>query len=608
MRSIQNCFILLLNLSIICIGQTADVTSTVNVNSIINPKSSLLLGITFDSRSSLGSMLPAGYYYADGSIIPGIDSIWKDFPLSTLRYPANGIMQGFEWKKSVGSKADRPLVNLLGNASPPEVMNFGFDEFMAMTAAKGVDPKEIQIMVPIYDSATSGLTPTQMKGAIPNVVRSNADWVEYANAVNNGSNPGGGVDWAAVRAANGREEPYGIEIWNMGNEPYTTNEYGVFGVNNYITTIIPIIDSMKAIDPTIKISITTTGKENSAWTHTILNSSLLKGKVYAVNAHYFVNESPGGISVSAAEVNIQSLSDSALSKGYKTIIGDYAHAIPLDANSFPTGDPDLAMQWQGANESADFLLMVSQIKNIERMNFWVYGLTKNTWHPIRLNGNGSYTSMPQAELYKKIFPLFWDHSVLVTTTSPKGSDGNSYSVRTGAFVSSDTSALSVIAVNRDKNDFHTMQVNGVSKYTVTTSRLLTASASTSDIILDNTVNSDPTGNFSLPPMSVLILQYKKKTTLVGNDITGVQSFSLSQNYPNPFNPATVISYQLPLSSYVTLKVFDVLGREIKTLVEGELNSGKHSVVFDMKNLSSGVYFYRLTTPTFSQTKSMGVLK
>jgi len=85
-------------------------------------------------------------------------------------------------------------------------------------------------------------------------------------------------------------------------------------------------------------------------------------------------------------------------------------------------------------------------------------------------------------------------------------------------------------------------------------------------------------------------------------------FSLSQNYPNPFNPTTTIRFSLPHREHVTLKIFDVLGREVATLVNGELNAGEHSVVFDAKDLPSGMYFFRLTTPTFSQTKSMEVLK
>lgn len=87
-----------------------------------------------------------------------------------------------------------------------------------------------------------------------------------------------------------------------------------------------------------------------------------------------------------------------------------------------------------------------------------------------------------------------------------------------------------------------------------------------------------------------------------------REFALYQNYPNPFNPTTTIRFSLPERTHVTLKVFDVLGREVATLVDQELNAGEHSVVFNAKDLVSGVYFYRLTTPTFSQTKSMVFVK
>ena len=84
--------------------------------------------------------------------------------------------------------------------------------------------------------------------------------------------------------------------------------------------------------------------------------------------------------------------------------------------------------------------------------------------------------------------------------------------------------------------------------------------------------------------------------------------SLSQNYPNPFNPTTLISYQLPVSGQVTLKVYDMLGREIATLVSERENAGSYSVKFDGSRLSSGVYFYRLQAGSFSQTKKLMLVK
>lgn len=72
------------------------------------------------------------------------------------------------------------------------------------------------------------------------------------------------------------------------------------------------------------------------------------------------------------------------------------------------------------------------------------------------------------------------------------------------------------------------------------------------------------------------------------------AFGLFQNYPNPFNPTTTIRFSLPKRKRVTLKVFDVLGREVATLFDAELHSGEHSVRFDARGLASGVYFFRLS--------------
>ncbi|MEW6006001.1 MAG: T9SS type A sorting domain-containing protein [Stygiobacter sp.] len=85
-------------------------------------------------------------------------------------------------------------------------------------------------------------------------------------------------------------------------------------------------------------------------------------------------------------------------------------------------------------------------------------------------------------------------------------------------------------------------------------------------------------------------------------------FKLYQNYPNPFNPVTTIRFSIPKTEYVTLKVFDVLGNEIETLVNGEMTAGEHSVIFDAKNLSSGIYFYKLKTNSFTKVLKAQVLK
>ncbi len=85
-------------------------------------------------------------------------------------------------------------------------------------------------------------------------------------------------------------------------------------------------------------------------------------------------------------------------------------------------------------------------------------------------------------------------------------------------------------------------------------------------------------------------------------------FSLKQNFPNPFNPKTKIKYEIAKSGFVSLKIYDVLGREIKTLVNENKNVGFYEIEFDANNLNSGIYFYKLTTNNFSEMKKMILIK
>ncbi|MGB2907190.1 MAG: T9SS type A sorting domain-containing protein, partial [Candidatus Aminicenantaceae bacterium] len=85
-------------------------------------------------------------------------------------------------------------------------------------------------------------------------------------------------------------------------------------------------------------------------------------------------------------------------------------------------------------------------------------------------------------------------------------------------------------------------------------------------------------------------------------------YQLAQNYPNPFNPATKIRYSIPAQSYVVLKVYNALGQEVMTLVDGAQKPGIHTVKFDARNLASGIYFYRITAGDFVNVKKMMLLK
>ncbi len=92
------------------------------------------------------------------------------------------------------------------------------------------------------------------------------------------------------------------------------------------------------------------------------------------------------------------------------------------------------------------------------------------------------------------------------------------------------------------------------------------------------------------------------------DLTTPKTYELSQNYPNPFNPSTTIEFTVPKDAAVTLKIYDVLGKEVATLVNEQKPTGTYIVNWNASNFSSGLYFYKLTAGEFNQTKKMFLVK
>jgi hypothetical protein len=118
---------------------------------------------------------------------------------------------------------------------------------------------------------------------------------------------------------------------------------------------------------------------------------------------------------------------------------------------------------------------------------------------------------------------------------------------------------------------------------------------TVDYINNSTLNVD----VSLTPNS---------TTGINDKVTTLIGYALNQNYPNPFNPNTIISYQVPQNSFVTLKVYNILGKEVATLVNEQQIAGKYNFNFKANNLASGIYIYKLTAGNFTSVKKLTLLK
>ena len=127
----------------------------------------------------------------------------------------------------------------------------------------------------------------------------------------------------------------------------------------------------------------------------------------------------------------------------------------------------------------------------------------------------------------------------------------------------------------------------------------------SGLVAALTTASDVAENSSLGTGSVQ--QSMIQTSSVDTSNSTVDKFGV-ENYPNPFNPTTIITYQIPKDGRVTLRVYDILGREVVTLADGNQSAGIHYAAFDGSRFASGVYFYRLTAPGVSQVKKMVLAK
>lgn len=127
--------------------------------------------------------------------------------------------------------------------------------------------------------------------------------------------------------------------------------------------------------------------------------------------------------------------------------------------------------------------------------------------------------------------------------------------------------------------------------------------SNSNVYVIGAGDYDAQGNDKL-----VLIKYSKTTGIENNSVEIPENYFLSQNYPNPFNSTTRFEFKIPIRSYISIGIFDILGKEIKVISKGFLNSGFYSYYYDASELPSGIYFYRLQSNKFTDTKKMVIIK
>jgi hypothetical protein len=201
-------------------------------------------------------------------------------------------------------------------------------------------------------------------------------------------------------------------------------------------------------------------------------------------------------------------------------------------------------------------------------------------------------------------------NVCVKDVSGNGGGSISGVVRDANGIGLSGVAISAIGSNGNRDNLYSVtgsngsyQITNLDKgsYIINADKVGYNSAALSNVTIDYSSGIFNTNGSNLVLSVNTVTNVKTASILPGN-------FELGQNYPNPFNPSTVIKYSIPTNGYVQIKLYDVIGREVSTLVKGQMNAGNYSITFNAQSLPSGIYFYRIQADNFVQTKKMILLK
>ena len=369
-------------------------------------------------------------------------------------------------------------------------------------------------------------------------------------------------------------------------------------------------------------------------THVMAEGSMYKFRNYQINKLFFNHNTfvncAGSIFESQGYVSDLTVTNNIFVNCNVQAFGDalgYKDASEVDPHWLPTGLvnidtlPDTYVQMDRkvlvdknvVYWDPRFNDIVATLKSINRNNdqTWVSQMiTMNTRTQAMFNDNVNYPYLTEGIWYQKV-PAFTNSQDLLT--------GQVDSVKAFAINTVDTSETGVggAAVLADWRKV----LIGPDFYVYSDWPIpVDLSYSDADLMAGGT-GGFPVGDLNWFPARKTEWEAQKDaehTTLLNILNTGTlsvqdpgtlpEAYTLDQNYPNPFNPGTTISFSLPHATHVSLRVFDILGRDVATLVNGFTTAGPHEVQFDGTNLASGIYVYKLMGSDFAEVKKMTLMK
>lgn len=361
--------------------------------------------------------------------------------------------------------------------------------------------------------------------------------------------------------------------------------------------------------------------------------------------------------------------DSVLVRRFNYMVSsnDYGNSITLDnlGNIYVTGSVDMTkfgtikynasgvLLWTSvytlAGGSSIKKITLDELANVYVTGSNVFSSSQENYFTIKYNTNGiqqwtaSYNGIGNGEDIAKDIVVDGLRNVYITGKSYKGPQGSNHDyatikydsngiqqwVRTYNGTANANDEAFSLALDDSSNVYVTgRSVRIGSGYDIVTIKYNAIGVQQWVVIYDGITNNDDWGTklvldkfynlyvagtttSSTTSMDYITLEYSQLTGILSNTNELTENFKLSQNYPNPFNPTTNIHFSIPSArvvQYVTLKVYDILGREIATLINEKLKPGNYDVEFDGSNLPSGVYYYQLETGNYIETRKMALIK
>ncbi len=538
------------------------------------------------------------------SAIDGVRKGYFDLILlhkpNIMRYPGGCFADGdgSHWLNGVGDIDQRPP-NWDNHWGRWERMDFGTDEFVQFCQNTNMEP---QITV----NFGSG-TPEEA-----------ANWVEYTNCDTN-------TTYGRMRAENGSIEPYNIKYWEVGNEQYGEWEIGHTTSVAYATQFIDFTNQMKAVDPSIKVMAN--GCDNREWTDTVL---AIAGDVMDYISIHFT--CPGLEWDTATYTNDEDEVYRAMVAAPLVFAATGAR-LKNAIDSLTSGDVRIAVTEWWMSYGRDTLytkhfstletaLYVAGMLNLFQQSSFILDIAN--WST--LGGAIGHQFHPSFEFYAYpvlyVYSLYSNYSGEVPISFTV--DCSTYaSLRVGNILAMDSVPYLDVSVTRSDNKIYINVVNRKLEDIETAINIVGGAIESEAVV--RTINGPHflSNNNDAPHNTVIIrdsslsgISENFVYTFPAHSVTGIELttsvgversmpsekiFSLKSPAPNPFYKSILVQYEVPELTHITLKLCDVTGRVIKTLVDKKKSPGCYTVPCGSE-LPSGIYFLRMEAGSFKSTR------